>query len=70
MRKINVFTFLIFAYSIVVCLTCKRDFSHGTVHKAPTTDKIIATKSTGAAVQTNLPIKNIPPVVISKYTNY
>lgn len=25
--KINIFTLLIFAYSIVVCITCKRDFS-------------------------------------------
>lgn len=26
-RKINVLTLLIFAYSFVVCLTCKKDFS-------------------------------------------
>jgi predicted HNH restriction endonuclease len=26
-RKINILTCLIFIYSIVVCLTCKRDFS-------------------------------------------
>ena len=27
-RKLNILTLLIFAYSVVVCLTCKRDFSH------------------------------------------
>lgn len=27
MRKINIFTFLIFVYSVIICLTCKRDFS-------------------------------------------
>jgi hypothetical protein len=26
-RKINLFTLLIFVYSIVICLTCNRDFS-------------------------------------------
>lgn len=26
-KKLNVFTFLIFTYSVVVCLTCNRDFS-------------------------------------------
>lgn len=30
-RKINIFTFLIFVYSVVICVTCKRDFAQDTV---------------------------------------
>ena len=30
-RKINVFTSLIFAYSIIICLTCKKDFAKNEV---------------------------------------
>jgi hypothetical protein len=36
-RKINLFTLLIFVYSIVICLTCNRDFS-AVISKPPSTE--------------------------------
>ena len=66
-RKINILTLLIFVYSVVICLTCKRDFSQQSAsipqkhyNEVILADKILVpTVAVSPLVTTNaLPVKN------------
>ena len=61
-RKINVFTFLIFIYSIIICMTCKRDFSDGYSKFDKVNDRFLQVNNILVPVSIDQPVFHSSPI--------
>ncbi len=61
-KKINVLTLLIFVYSIVICLTCNRDFSGSMTKRITPGERFLLVNNVIIRVSTKQPVVFTSPV--------